>query len=150
MIAVSLARPRVQGPLRFSQLVALSGGVVFASASCFLFHSASVLNLFVSLIALVYLQRRGSALRRLIVLPLVSLSVAAIGSQLLFPQFTTFYWERMRASVEFFFTATEGILSGRLESWRISHSFCWIIPGMRYSELATRLCRIPSLWEGLS
>ena len=124
MIAVSLARPRVQGAATFlSPGALLSGGVVFASALMLSFSRASVLNLFVSLIALVYLQRRRIRLRRLIVLPLVALSVAAIGSHLLFPQFTTFYWERMRASVEFFFTATEGILSGRLESWRILTQF---------------------------
>src|SRR6185295_973121 len=35
-----------------------------------------------------------------------------------FPAFAQMYWIRLSATVEFFFTATEGVLSGRVASWR--------------------------------
>jgi O-antigen ligase len=36
----------------------------------------------------------------------------------IFPSFADMYWLRLSNTAEFFFTATEGVLSGRVSSWR--------------------------------
>jgi len=45
-------------------------------------------------------------------------TAAAWATWRIFPAFAELYWRRLSASTEFFFTATEGILSGRVASWR--------------------------------
>jgi O-antigen ligase len=110
-------------PLPVSRLGLIAGGAVFASALVMSFSRASLINLFVSLAALVLLRRRRTGAKRLIVLPSLILSAGALASYISFPRLTAFYWERASASVSYFFSATEGILSGRLESWRILRDF---------------------------
>jgi O-antigen ligase len=124
VIAVALTRPGFQhGEMMLSRVALSAGGVVFASALMLSFSRASLINVLVSVAVLVFLQRRRIAWRRLMLLPPLSLTAGAIAAYFLFPQFTAFYWERLRASAAYFFTATEGILSGRLESWAILTQF---------------------------
>jgi hypothetical protein len=112
--AVSLARVRA-----LSRAALLVGTVVFASALMLSFSRASLVTLLVSLSTLLFLERKWIGLRTLLILPAIALSASALVTYLLFPRFTAFYWERLTASVMYFSTATEGILSGRLESWSI-------------------------------
>jgi O-antigen ligase len=58
-----------------------------------------------------------------IVAPLTGLAAGVVAAHYLFPRFTSVYWERISASITYFFAATEGVLSGRVESWRILASF---------------------------
>ena len=52
--------------------------------------------------------------------PVVAVSVVA-GAFLtwqVFPAFAEMYWLRLSSTAEYFFSATEGVLSGRVASWR--------------------------------
>ena len=98
-------------------LLAIAGTVV-ASALVFSYSRASIAALGCALIALLFLRRGTSGLRRWIIL--VPFSFAAAGTLvfLVFPEFAQIYWLRMRASAEFFLEEPNRILSGRLESWK--------------------------------
>src|SRR5262249_41180298 len=45
-------------------------------------------------------------------------AAAALVTWLVFPTFVEAYWLRISGTAEYFFTATEGVLSGRVASWR--------------------------------
>jgi O-antigen ligase len=45
-------------------------------------------------------------------------SAGALATWWIFPTFAQVWWLRVSASAEYFFTATEGVLSGRVASWR--------------------------------
>src|SRR5260370_71926 len=78
---------------------------------------ASLLNVLVSLIVLAWWNRRRIRLSR--VAPIAaSVAAAAWITWKVFPPFVEMYWIRLSSSTQFFFTATEGILSGRVASWR--------------------------------
>jgi hypothetical protein len=119
-IAVSLAGlGSAAGKRPLSRAALLAGTVVFTSALMLSYSRASLVNVIVSILMLLFLQRQRIGLRRLLLLPSVALGAAAVAGYFLFPRFSAFYWERLSASVLYFFTATEGILSGRLESWSV-------------------------------
>ena len=123
-VAVSLSGiGSAAGKRPLSRVALLSGTVVFTSALMLSYSRASLVNLIVSILMLLFLQRERIGLRRLLLLPSVALSASAAASYFFFPRFTAFYWERLTASVLYFFTATEGILSGRLESWTVLTRF---------------------------
>jgi O-antigen ligase len=116
MVAVALSRPRQWMPV--SRVCLLAGACVFAAALVFSYSRASVLNLLVSLAALLWLDRsrfRGRARR---VALASALSAGALISYWAFPAFARLYWTRLSGSVLGFFTNTEGTLTGRVSSWR--------------------------------
>lgn len=135
LTAVCLAGARL-----LSRVALFIGTIAFVSALMLSFSRASLISLVASILTLLFLQRRRIGLRQLLILPSIALSASAITSYFLFPRFTAFYWERLTASVLYFFTATEGILSGRLESWSIllgflvEHPWHWVF-GVGYKTL---------------
>ena len=48
----------------------------------------------------------------------VAAAVAAVVTWQVFPTFAQMYWLRLSATAEYLFSATEGVLSGRVASWR--------------------------------
>jgi len=115
MIAVAFSRPRAQSPLPRKAL--LAGGAVFFAALVLSYSRASLLNVLVSLAVLAWSNRRRMRLSRVASI-LASVAAAAWITWKVFPAFAEIYWMRLSASTEFFFTASERILSGRVASWR--------------------------------
>lgn len=117
MIAVSIARPRSEAPVSRKALAA--GGVVFLAAMVLSYSRASVLNVLTAVAVLAWLNRRRIRLLRIAAILIPSAAAATLLIGELFPQFVEAYWLRLSASAEYLTTATEGVLSGRVASWRI-------------------------------
>ena len=118
MIAVAFSRPRGESPVGRKALVA--GGAILFAALILSYSRGSLLNL---LVALAVLTWRNRARIRLWRVAAFTASAAFLTWQV-FPRFAQAYWQRASASAEFFFSATEGVLSGRLASWRAL--FGWV------------------------
>jgi hypothetical protein len=116
MIAVALSRPRAEAPV--SRKALLAGGVVFFAALVLSYSRGSVLNLLVALAVLVWLNRARVRWTRVIPAVAVFGGAAALVTWRIFPAFAEMYWLRLSGTTEFFFSATEGVLSGRVASWR--------------------------------
>jgi O-antigen ligase len=93
-----------------------------------------------ALLALAWLNRGRFQSGRL----LVTLAAGvALGGWLIwrvFPAFADLYWFRLSASVQYFFSSMEGVLSGRLASWRtlaawISEHPWALLTGIGYKTL---------------
>jgi O-Antigen ligase len=112
MIAVAFTRPGAEVPVSRPWLVA--GGVVFFAALVLSYSRGSLVNVAVSLVVLLWTNRRR--------VPMFRLTLAAAGGALatwwIFPTFAEAYWLRLSASAEFLFSSTNGVLSGRVTSWR--------------------------------
>ena len=112
MIAVALSRPRRETPVARKWLAI--GAAVLLAALVLSYSRASLLNLAVALAVLLWRNRR-----RVRVLRIAALAAAgALATWLVFPTFVGVYWLRLSTSAEYFFSATEGVLSGRVASWR--------------------------------
>jgi O-antigen ligase len=112
MIAVAFSRPRPELPVSRKALAA--GGAVFFAALILSYSRASLITLAIAVAVLLWRNRRRLRLTRLAVVA----AAAALATWLVFPAFARMYWLRLSATVEFLFSATEGVLSGRVASWR--------------------------------
>lgn len=136
MIAVALFRPRPERPC--SRPVLFAGAVVFAAALIFSYSRASLLNVAAAMIALAYL--RGLRMRRIAVALLVCFTLGGAIVYVAFPAFAHNYWLRLSASFEYFGSAPEQVLSGRLSSWTTliqflqTHPLYWLF-GIGYKTL---------------
>ncbi len=117
MIAVGLSRPRDEAPLSRKSMVA--GGAVFFAALVVSYSRGSLLNVLVALAALAWLNRRRLRLLRRAPALAACLAAAALLTWKIFPAFVQMYWLRLQASAQYFFSSTEGVLSGRVASWGI-------------------------------
>jgi hypothetical protein len=118
MIMVALARPRTESPVTRKALVA--GGVVLFAALVLSYSRASILTVAIAAATLIWRYRERVRIARLALLA----AGATAATWAVFPAFANMYWLRLSATVEFLFSATEGVLSGRLASWRTV--FGWI------------------------
>ena len=112
MIAVAFSRPREESPVARKWLAL--GAAVLLAALVLSYSRASLINVGVALVVLLWRNRRRVRMSRV-------LAVAAAGALvtwLVFPVFVEAYLLRLSRSAEFFFSATEGVLSGRVASWR--------------------------------
>jgi O-Antigen ligase len=112
MIAVAFSRPRTDSPVSRKALAA--GGAVFFAALVLSYSRGSLINVAVALGVLAWRNRARFRLAR--VAPLAA--AAAFLTWKVFPSFAEMYWLRLSSSAEYFFSATEGVLSGRVASWR--------------------------------
>jgi O-antigen ligase len=112
MIAVAFTRPRAESPV--SRKALLGGGAVFFAALVLSYSRASLLNVLVASLVLAWRNRRRVKVGRVAAI----LLVAALLVWRIFPSFAEMYWLRLSNTAEYFFTATEGVLSGRVASWR--------------------------------
>ncbi len=117
MIAVALSRRRQQAPV--SRKALFIGAPVFLAALALSYSRASLVCVGVALSVLAWRNRGRVRLGRL---ALILAAGGAIGLLLLwriFPVFAEAYWLRLSASAQYLLSATNGVLSGRLENWRI-------------------------------
>ncbi len=134
MIAVALSRPRAEAPVSRKALVA--GGAAFFAALVLSYSRGSLVNLAVALGVLAW--RNRARLRFVRMLPVLAAAVWITWK--VFPAFAEMYWLRLSASAEYFFSATEGVLSGRVASWRtladwISANPWQLLVGIGYKTL---------------
>jgi hypothetical protein len=112
MIAVAFSRPRDESPVSRPALAA--GGAVFFAALVLSYSRASLINVAIALAVLMWINRRRLRFVRLA----IAAAAAAIVTWQVFPAFAQMYWLRLSATAEYLFSATEGVLSGRVASWR--------------------------------
>jgi O-antigen ligase len=120
MIGAALLAPGRVSPV--SRRAWLPGGIVFAAALVLSFSRGSLLNLLVAAAALLYLRRPRVRLARIALL-FGGIALAGLLLRALFPEFAEAYWLRLTASAQYFFSETEGVLSGRVGSWRAVLAF---------------------------
>jgi O-antigen ligase len=113
MIAVALARPRAESPV--SRRALACGGAVLFAALVLSYSRASLLAVAIAVAVLLWRNRRRLPLGRLG----VGVAAAAVLTWQVFPAFARVYWLRLSATAEFLLSATEGVLSGRVASWRM-------------------------------
>jgi O-antigen ligase len=121
MIAVAFTRRGKDTPL--SRPALMLGGVLFSAALIFSYSRASIINLLVSLAALVWLDRARIRWRRAIPLLGLSLAAGAAASYYFLPELVNAAWFRISGSALYFFDYGEAIFSGRFESWRLLLQF---------------------------
>jgi hypothetical protein len=138
MIAVALFRPREALPI--SRLALFAGGVALAAALVLSYSRASLLNLAVAAIVLLWLHRDRIRWRRL----MAGVAIFGAGSTALlsiaFPIFTGHYWQRVAVALEYFWEAPNQVMSGRIESWQMLWNFIasepWhVLLGIGYKTL---------------
>jgi len=112
MIAAALSRRREEWPA--ARMWLAIGAAVLLAALVLSYSRASLLNLAVALAVLVWRNRRRAPIWRVAMLA----GAGALLTWLVFPAFVEMYWLRLSSTAQFFFTATEGVLSGRVASWR--------------------------------
>jgi len=111
MIAVAFARP-ADSPVSRKALAA--GAAVLMAALILSYSRASLITLAIALTLLLKRSRvRVPFMKVAVTVPAVALAIWWV-----FPAFVQAWWMRISVSAEYFFTATEGVLSGRVASWR--------------------------------
>ena len=121
MIAVALFLPR--GGQLISRFEMFAGGVALAAALVLSYSRASLLNLAVALVVLLWLNRERIRWRRLIAGVAIFGGGAAALVSAVFPTFIGHYWQRVSVAFEYFWDAPNQVLSGRVESWRTLGNF---------------------------
>ncbi len=121
MIAVALFRPREAQPI--SRRAMFVGGVVLAAALVMSYSRASLLNLAVAVMVLLWLHRERIRWRRLMLGSAIFGAGAAALLAYAFPVFAGHYWQRVSVALEYFWEAPNQVLSGRIESWRMLGNF---------------------------
>jgi len=121
MIAVSLCRPRADRPVSMAAM--LAGGVALASALVLSYSRASLVNLAVALVVLLWLQRRRVRLARFLTAALLLGGTASAILVGLLPIFARAYGLRLSQSFAYILESPDKILSGRIHSWTILLEF---------------------------
>jgi hypothetical protein len=121
MIAVALFRPRDEQPI--SRPAMFAGGIALAGALVLSYSRASLLNLTVALVTLLWLHRHRIRWRRLLAGAAISGAGATTLLSFAFPVFASHYWQRVVIALEYFWEAPNQVMSGRLESWRMLGNF---------------------------
>jgi O-antigen ligase len=116
MIAAALLAPRKQAPV--SRYGLLLGGMVFAAALALSYSRGSLLNVLAAVAVLIYLNRSRIRTGMFFLALAGGALAAALAVRMLLPAFAGAYWMRVSTSVEYLFSETEGLLSGRVASWR--------------------------------
>lgn len=121
MAGVALVRPASTRPMARSALI--GGSVVLAAALLLSYSRASLLGLAAAALALLWLNRSRLRLARLALGGAVAAALFAAVVFFVFPVFTETYFSRLAHSAEYFTTAPEMVLSGRLSTWRLLGDF---------------------------
>jgi len=113
--AVCFTRPRAAIPVSRAGLAV--GSPVLLAALVLSYSRASMLNVAVACAVLLWRYRRRIRPPKLAALAGVAMAGALLTWKI-FPAFALAYWLRLSASAQYLFSATEGVLSGRLASWQ--------------------------------
>jgi hypothetical protein len=119
LIMIAVALSKASSRFIVSRKALALGGVIFFAALVLSYSRSSLINVLVGLAVLAWLNRRRVRLARVAAIVVVGGGCAALLTWKLFPQFLEEYWTRVSSSAQFFFSATEGVLSGRVASWYI-------------------------------
>jgi hypothetical protein len=114
------ARAGVSGPV--SRLALWLGAPVLFAALVLSYSRASLLNLFVALAALLYMERAEFGSGRLLAIAASCLAAGSLAAWQLFPEAAWNYWLHLVHS-QFLFTQPESVLSGRVASWQTIAAF---------------------------
>lgn len=95
-----------------------AGGSIFLAALVLSYSRASLINVLAALAVLAWRNRGRVRLPRLLAILAGGAAASALLLWKVFPDFATTYWLRLSASAEYLFSATEGVLSGRVASWQ--------------------------------
>jgi hypothetical protein len=106
-----------------NRLLLLAGGAIFSTALIFSYSRSSMLNVVLAIAALVVLERKRPALRRVALAAAGALVVLIVALFRWAPEYAFTYWIRLWASVQYALASNEVVLSGRIESWRILGRF---------------------------
>ena len=139
MIAVAFARPRGESPVSRKALAA--GGAIFFAALVVSYSRASLITVAIAVTVLAWRERRRLRFGRLA----LAAGAAGVATWIVFPAFARMYWLRLSATAEYLFSATEGVLSGRVASWRTLLAWIADHPGKRCSGSDTRRCPTPTI-----
>jgi O-antigen ligase len=121
MIAVTLLRGRgAERPV--SRLALWLGAPVLFAALVLSYSRASLLNLFVAIAALLYMERARIRIGRLFAVAASCVAAGSLAAWLFFPEAAWGYLLRLRYS-QFFLTQPESVLSGRVASWQAIVAF---------------------------
>jgi hypothetical protein len=112
MIAVAFFRPRSESPV--SRKALMAGAALFMAALVLSYSRASIITVAIALAVLGVNNWRRLRFVRVGVIA----AAGALATWWMFPTFVQAWWLRLSASAEYFFSATEGVLSGRVASWR--------------------------------
>jgi len=115
MIAVALFRARAERPVSMAAM--LAGGVALASALVLSYSRASLVNLAVALVVLLWLNRKRVRMGRFLAAATVLGGAAAAALIGLLPIFARAYWLRIVQSFAYLFESPDATLSGRIHSW---------------------------------
>jgi O-antigen ligase len=121
MIAVALFRTRTERPISMAAM--LAGGVALASALVLSYSRASLVNLAVALVVLLWLNRKRVRMGRFLTAALLLGGAAAAALIGLLPIFARAYWQRIVQSFAYLFESPDAILSGRIHSWTMLLEF---------------------------
>jgi len=116
MIATAFSRPRAESPVPRWGLAA--GGAVFFAALVLSYSRASLINLLTAIAVLAWLNRKRIRTKRILAILAACAAAGGFLTWKIFPLFAETYWLRLSASAEYLFSATEGVLSGRVAAWR--------------------------------
>jgi O-antigen ligase len=105
-----------------SRLALWCGAPVLFAALVLSYSRASLLNLFVALAAVLYLDRARIRIGRLAAIAASCLAAGSLAAWQFFPEAAWGYWLRLTHS-QFFFTEPERVLSGRVASWQTIAAF---------------------------
>jgi O-antigen ligase len=121
MIGAGMMQPTNRRPVPLAWMTV--GGAVLAAALVLSYSRASVVNLAVSFGALWLLRRRHVPLWRPALMVSASAGVACLIFYLLLPELFSAYGFRLWKTLIDSSGSTNGVLSGRLDSWRIILTF---------------------------
>ena len=126
MIAVAMfrfpSRAR-EGAVVFSRLALFSGGAVLATALVLSFSRASLVNLTIAMVVLLWLHRDRIRWRRLAIGGIALCAGAGAILLAAFPSFTVMARLRLFNSLQYFLESPNAVLSGRVTSWQTLLSF---------------------------
>ncbi len=120
MVAVALLLRKEDSGARqpVSRLALFLGAAPLAAALVLSFSRASLVNLAVALLALLWLRRDRIRWRRMAVAIAVFGIGAGIALWAAFPVFARAAWLRVSAAFEYFSVSPNAVLSGRIDAWR--------------------------------
>jgi hypothetical protein len=138
MIGISIVRPPRERPMPLWWMI--GGGAILAVAVVLSYSRASVVNVLVSAAALWLLRKKTAPSWRPLAIVVASTGLACLLCYLLVPELFSAYGYRLWNSVVYSRSSTNGILSGRLDSWRAISSFLianpWqLLTGVGYKTL---------------
>lgn len=116
MIAAALLAPHRQAPVARRGL--WLGGMIFAAALVLSYSRGSLLNALVAIALLIYLNRGRIRLGSFFLALAGAVLAGMLALRVLLPSFAFAYLTRVSTTVQYLFSETEGLLSGRVASWR--------------------------------